>query len=65
MKLKQGKEDSTAIKVIKGVVTVLFMLALLFVPAGTLRLLSPCSRSSIMVRSWLTTKSAGKDSRIS
>ncbi len=37
MKLKKGKEDSTAIKVIKGVVTVLFMLALLFVPAGTLR----------------------------
>jgi len=37
MKLKQGKEDSTAIKVIKSVVTVLFMLALLFVPAGTLR----------------------------
>ena len=37
MKLKQGKEDSTAIKVIKGVVTVLFMLALIFVPAGTLR----------------------------
>ena len=37
MKLKKGKEDSTAIKVIKGVVTVLFMLALIFVPAGTLR----------------------------
>ncbi|MBA7605075.1 hypothetical protein ES703_12204 [subsurface metagenome] len=37
MKLKQRKEDSTAIKVIKGVVTVLFMLALIFVPAGTLR----------------------------
>ena len=37
MKLKRGREDSTAIKVIKGVVTVLFMLALIFVPAGTLR----------------------------
>jgi len=37
MKQKQGKEDSIAIKVIKGVVTVLFMLALFFVPAGTLR----------------------------
>lgn len=37
MKLKQGKEDSTAVKIIKGVVTVFFILALLFVPAGTLK----------------------------
>ena len=35
MKMKRGREDSTAVKTIKGVVTVLFMLALLFVPAGT------------------------------
>lgn len=33
--MKRGREDSTAVKTIKGVVTVLFMLALLFVPAGT------------------------------
>jgi len=36
MKLKRSREDSKAVKIIKGVVTVLFMLALLFVPAGTL-----------------------------
>ncbi len=36
MKMKRGREDSTLVKVIKGVVTVLFMLALLFIPAGTL-----------------------------
>jgi protein-S-isoprenylcysteine O-methyltransferase Ste14 len=36
MKRKRGKEDSTAVKIIKGVVTVLFMLALFFFPAGTL-----------------------------
>jgi protein-S-isoprenylcysteine O-methyltransferase Ste14 len=34
--MKKGKEDSIPIKVIKGVVTVFFILALLFVPAGTL-----------------------------
>jgi protein-S-isoprenylcysteine O-methyltransferase Ste14 len=37
MRLKRRREDSTAVKVIKGVVTALLMLALLFVPAGTLR----------------------------
>ncbi len=36
MKRKRGREDSTAVKVIKGVTTILFILALLFVPAGTL-----------------------------
>jgi protein-S-isoprenylcysteine O-methyltransferase Ste14 len=36
MKLKRDKEDSTAVKVIKAVVTILFILVLLFVPAGTL-----------------------------
>ena len=36
MKLKQGREDSTVVKIIKGMVTVFFILALLFVPAGTL-----------------------------
>ncbi len=36
MKQKQGREDSTVVKIIKGVVTVFFILALLFVPAGTL-----------------------------
>jgi protein-S-isoprenylcysteine O-methyltransferase Ste14 len=34
--MKRDKEDSTLVKVIKGVVTVFFILALLFVPAGTL-----------------------------
>jgi protein-S-isoprenylcysteine O-methyltransferase Ste14 len=34
--IKQGKESSKVTKIIKGVVTVLFLLALLFVPAGTL-----------------------------
>jgi protein-S-isoprenylcysteine O-methyltransferase Ste14 len=37
MKMKKGKEDSIPVKVIKGVVTVFFILALLFVPAGTLQ----------------------------
>lgn len=37
MKMKQRKEDSTAVKVIKGVTTLLLMLVLLFGPAGTLR----------------------------
>ncbi len=37
MKPKRRREDSTAVKVIKGVVTALLMLALLFIPAGTLR----------------------------
>lgn len=36
MKRKRSREDSTAVKVVKGVATVLFMLVLLFVPAGTL-----------------------------
>ena len=35
--MKKGKEDSTLVKIIKGVVTVFFILALLFVPAGTLK----------------------------
>jgi protein-S-isoprenylcysteine O-methyltransferase Ste14 len=35
MKQKRNRKDSTVVKVIKGVVTVLFLLALLFVPAGT------------------------------
>ncbi len=37
MKMKKGKEDSILVKIIKGVVTVFFMLALLFIPAGTLK----------------------------
>jgi protein-S-isoprenylcysteine O-methyltransferase Ste14 len=35
--MRQGREDSILVKVIKGVVTVFFILALLFVSAGTLK----------------------------
>lgn len=65
MKLKRGREDSTAVKVIKGLVTVLFILALLFVPAGTLHwpeawlllLLYFAAVSGVMI--WMKTKAPG------
>jgi len=65
MKLKRNREDSTAVKVIKGVVTVLFILALLFIPAGTLHwpeawlllLLYFVMVSGVMV--WMKTKAPG------
>lgn len=37
MKMKQRKEDSTAVKIIKSVATLLLMFVLIFGPAGTLR----------------------------
>ena len=65
MKLKRNREDSSAVKVVKAVVTVLFILALLFVPAGTLHwpeawlllLLYFAMVSGVMI--WMKTKAPG------
>jgi protein-S-isoprenylcysteine O-methyltransferase Ste14 len=65
MKVKRDREDSTAVKVIKGVVTVLFMLVLVFVPAGTLHwpeawlllLLYLAAVTGVVV--WMKTKAPG------